>query len=133
MSHELHTNVQFSLFIHWICLCNTKNYKGRVQQFWVSCTDLNKLPLTWTMFILTDLVTVLFCKFYIFQNFEKEHWEKILRKKCPYSGFFWSIFSRIRTEYGEIRSSARMRENTDQKTPHTDTFYAVKWVKLKIK
>ena len=31
---------------------------------------------------------------------------------------FWSVFSRIRTEYGEIRSissySVRMRENTDQ-------------------
>ena len=25
-----------------------------------------------------------------------------LREKCPYSQFFWSVFSRIRTEYGEI-------------------------------
>ena len=24
-----------------------------------------------------------------------------LREKCPYSDFFWSVFSRIRTEYGE--------------------------------
>ena len=42
-----------------------------------------------------------------------------LRRKCPYSEFFWSVFSRIRTEYGEIRSvspySVQMRENTDQK------------------
>ena len=42
-----------------------------------------------------------------------------LREKCPYSEFFWSIFSRIRTEYGEIQSISpypvRMRENTDQK------------------
>ena len=42
-----------------------------------------------------------------------------LRKKCPYSEFFWSVFSRIQTEYGEIRSispySVRVRENTDQK------------------
>ena len=41
-----------------------------------------------------------------------------LRKTCPYSELFWSIFSRIRTEYGEMRSispySVRMRENTDQ-------------------
>ena len=33
--------------------------------------------------------------------------------------FFWSVFSRIRTEYGEIRSispnSVQVRENTDQK------------------
>ena len=26
------------------------------------------------------------------------------REKCPYSGLFWSVFSRIRTEYGEIPS-----------------------------
>ena len=25
-------------------------------------------------------------------------------KKCPYSEFFWSAFSRIRTEYGEINT-----------------------------
>ena len=42
-----------------------------------------------------------------------------LREKCPYSQFFWSVFSRVWTAYGEIRSispySVRMRENTDQK------------------
>ena len=27
-----------------------------------------------------------------------------LREKCSYSEFFWSLFPRIRTEYGEIRS-----------------------------
>ena len=32
-----------------------------------------------------------------------------LRKKCPYSELFWSIFCRIQTEYGEY--SVRMREN----------------------
>ena len=41
-----------------------------------------------------------------------------LRKKCPYCELFWSVFSRIRTEYGEIRSiisySVRMGENADQ-------------------
>ena len=39
-----------------------------------------------------------------------------LPKKCPYSEFFWSVFSRIRTEYGGIlRDTARIRENADQK------------------
>ena len=51
-----------------------------------------------------------------------------LRKKCPYSRLLWSVFSRIRTEYGEIRSispySVRIRENADQ-TNYTDTFHAV--------
>ena len=37
-------------------------------------------------------------------------------KSVRIRGFFWSVFSRIRTEYGEILSnSVRMRENTDQK------------------
>ena len=27
-----------------------------------------------------------------------------LRKKCPYSEFFWSIFSSIKTKYRDIRS-----------------------------
>ena len=40
-------------------------------------------------------------------------------EKCPHSVFFWSVFSRIPTEYWEIRSispySVRMQENMDQK------------------
>ena len=39
-------------------------------------------------------------------------------KSVQTQGFFWSVFSRIRTEYGEIRSispySVRIRENRDQ-------------------
>ena len=50
-----------------------------------------------------------------------------LRKKCPYSELFWSAFSRIRTEYGEILSysvsySVRMQTRI---TRNTDAFYAV--------
>ena len=41
-----------------------------------------------------------------------------LCEKCPYSELFWSVFSHIRIEYGEIQSisqySVRMRENKDQ-------------------
>ena len=36
-------------------------------------------------------------------------------EKCPYSEFFWSVFSPIRTEYGKTRT---------RKKPNTDTFYA---------
>ena len=39
------------------------------------------------------------------------------REKCPYSEFFWSVFSRNQAEYEEIQSistySVRMRENTN--------------------
>ena len=56
-----------------------------------------------------------------------------LREKCPNTEFCWSVFSRIRTEYGEIQSISlylvRMQENAGKiRTriiPNTDTFYAV--------
>ena len=42
-----------------------------------------------------------------------------LRKMCPYSEFYLSMFSRIRTEYEEIGSIfpylVRLRKNTDQR------------------
>ena len=47
-----------------------------------------------------------------------------LRKKCPYSKLFWSAFSLMRTEYGEMYSF-RMRESANQKIPNTDTFHTV--------
>ena len=58
------------------------------------------------------------------------HWCEIilcvlfsLRENCPYSEFFCSVFSRIPSEYGEMRNffpyispyTVRMRENTDEK------------------
>ena len=49
-----------------------------------------------------------------------------LRENCLHSEFFWSAFSRIWTEYGEIRSispySVRMRENADQKNSECEHF-----------
>ena len=47
----------------------------------------------------------------------KDDLKNALRKKCPYSELFWSVFFRIRTQYWEIRSisshSVWMLENTD--------------------
>ena len=40
----------------------------------------------------------------------------VQRKKCPYSGFLWSVFSRIQYEWGKIRTS---------KALNTDIFHAV--------
>ena len=49
-----------------------------------------------------------------------------LREKCPYSELFWSAFSRIRTEYGEIlRIQSECGKMWTRITPNTDTFYAV--------
>ena len=59
-------------------------------------------------------------------NQNKDIW---LREKCPYSKLFWSTFSRIRTEYGEILISLRIQsecgEIRTRKTPNTNTFRAV--------
>ena len=48
-------------------------------------------------------------------------------KSVQIRSFFWYVFSRIRTEYGEIWSisphSVRMRENTDQKKLHIWTLF----------
>ena len=55
--------------------------------------------------------------------------ENALCEKWPYSELFWSAFSHIRTEYGEIRRnspySVQMRENADQNNPSMDILYAV--------
>ena len=37
----------------------------------------------------------------------------VQRKNCPHSEFLWSVFSRIRTEYGEIRSKSNRRNHHD--------------------
>ena len=50
-----------------------------------------------------------------------------MREKCPYLELFWSLFSCIRIEYGEILRispySVQMRENTDQKNSEYGHFW----------
>ena len=61
-----------------------------------------------------------------------------MREKYPYSEFFRCVFSRIRTEYGEIGSISeyaeylvRMRENTDQTNSKYGHFpRSVKYMKI---
>ena len=45
-----------------------------------------------------------------------------LRKDCLNTEFFWSVFSRIWTEYTDLRSYRKIRT---RKTPFLDTFHAV--------
>ena len=53
----------------------------------------------------------------------------LLRKQCPYSELFWSVFSRIQIEYGEIRSissySVWMRKSMDQENSEYGNFDSV--------
>ena len=46
------------------------------------------------------------------KNFFSLHMQRLLREKRPYSEFFWSVFLRIRIEYGPEKLRTR-------------TFYAV--------
>ena len=53
-----------------------------------------------------------------------------MRKKCLYSELFWFVFSRIRTEYREIRStpySVRMLKNADQNNSEYGPFSGSVW------
>ena len=60
----------------------------------------------------------LFLKCWFCPSSQSNKYHQQMRKKYPYSELFWSAFSRIRAEYGEILRiypySVRMRENTDQ-------------------
>ena len=52
-----------------------------------------------------------------------------LREKCPYSELFWSVYFRIWTEYGQIRSISAGKYECGKIrtriTPNMDTFHAV--------
>ena len=55
-----------------------------------------------------------------------QHHVTFIAWKVSVLGVFWSVFSHIRTEYGEVFPySAQMSENMDQKIPNTDTFHTV--------
>ena len=47
-----------------------------------------------------------------------------LREKCPITEFFWSVFSRIRTEYGDLRSKfcPNVGKYGPEKIPYLDSF-----------
>ena len=49
-----------------------------------------------------------------------------LRKRCPYSKLLWSVFPRIRLEYGaSLGIHSECREIRTRITPNTDTFHVV--------
>ena len=60
------------------------------------------------------------------QSFSRRTAKCALHKGCPYSEFFRSLFSRIRSEYGDLRSKSpcpvQMRENASQKNSEYGKF-----------
>ena len=75
---------------------------------------------------LIPIVSLISWFLYFWQHLLHEYSAWTLRKKCPYSELFWSVLSRIRTEYEEILRissySFQMRENTDQNKPEYGDF-----------
>ena len=53
----------------------------------------------------------------------------ILHEDGPYSEFFWSVFSRIQIEYGDLPCNLRIQSECgkirSRKTPNKNTFYIV--------
>ena len=52
-----------------------------------------------------------------------------LRKKCPYLELFWSVFSRIRTEYGEILRISAYSVQIWENAPKTEIL--TQWLLVK--
>ena len=62
----------------------------------------------------------------MFSELQLKYGISALREKFPYWEFCWSVFSRIRTEYGEIlRIQSKCGKIKTRKTPNMDTFHAV--------
>ena len=68
-----------------------------------------------------------FCKIYTNTSVDSFHKEDVsLPEKCPYSEFFSSVFSHIRTEYGDIRSSTYIRFFSVRITLHKKIKFSIK-------
>ena len=69
-------------------------------------------------FFASECVLLLWIKYHSKLNFKNIFLHTHCVKSVQIQSFFWFVFSRIRTEYGEIRSisiySVRVRESTDQ-------------------
>ena len=86
---------------HWSLFMPLKNIRKPLER-----------PVTW------NVLTRMFLN-RVTQRFLKNYERSIVREKCPYLEFFWSVFSHIWSNYGEILCispySVRMRENIEQK------------------
>ena len=106
---------------HFFVFTTEKNWGLGGRKGHAPCPSVPPTLNMWVFITCTPEVST-YCKGFL--NSAKCHltrkWLSIaLRKKCPYSEFFWTVFSRIRTEYREMRSippySVQMRQKTDQK------------------
>ena len=109
---EIH-NVVSTLI--WRCPTSRRriNQKTTLKQHWNVCWDKNTLPKK-------TIMTMIFTKKKCLKDCEKLLFNKDHSvKSVQIRSYFWSFFSCIRTEYGDLRSkssySVRIQENTEQK------------------
>ena len=59
--------------------------------------------------------------------------DRSLWENCPYSEFFWSVFSHNRTQYWELlRSQSECGKILTRKTLNTDTFHSVDMWRMRV-
>ena len=90
--------------------------KFSIKDFFSKCNQIHSFQRIWSYLVKKSLMeNFIFCAVVglFLKIFLKLH------EKCPNTEFFWSVFSRIWTEYGHLLCkslySPYMRENTDQK------------------
>ena len=87
--------------------CHSKNHKSKIYAILERPKESSKA---------VDLSKSVVLKFYIWSPFLPSY---SLRRMCPNTELFWSVFSCIPIEYGDLLRkspySVRMQENTDQK------------------
>ena len=94
---------------HW-CTCYVESKSDSINLTWSTITfRINNIAALLVLFLYYPIIN---SKYAIF----KEH----CVKKCLHSQLCWSVFSRIRTEYGEIYGKIQTIT-----TPNTDTLHAV--------
>ena len=98
------------------------------------CSPVDLLHIFRTLFSLRTPLEGYFWESQVFHP-TKPRWNRLVShcvKSVQIRSFFWSVFSRIRNEYREIRSislySVRMPENTDQKKLRIWTLFT-QWVR----
>ena len=110
-----------------------------IELFWVIVDTWRRFNVYKMLYVLRLLVS----KKYPFKCKNCTFWEEYtsnikkrrlfaLRQKCLYSELFWTVFPRIRTEYGEIfrisQYSLWIQENTDQNNSEYGFFIrSVNW------
>ena len=105
-------NFKLVAWNHW-CNCYVESKSDSINLTWSTITfRINNIAALLVLFLCYPIIN---SKCAIF----KEH-VSTLRKKCLHSELCWSVFSRIRTEYGEIYG--KIQTTT---TPNTDTLHAV--------